>query len=177
MGNCCFGKNRDMDGDMVSGREIQEDEMDAKRCVRYKVHYPPHEKRKETCLYRKTHKYLCDEKKLSCFVCGKRRDDLGGESLETHHFYVEKAAENGIDWDKFSEFAVRGYNIQTGESLSEGMDWLDVKKNPYLFVDSRNNMVVLCKEHHTSSRRGIHHVPFPDWILQKYPKDGFTFLE
>jgi hypothetical protein len=95
--------------------------------------------------------------------------------VETHHFYIEKAAENAIDWKVFGKFADQCYNIQTGESLAK-FDWNEVAKNPDLFVDSEQNMIVLCKQHHTSGPYGIHHVPFPDWILQKFPKDGFQFL-
>ena len=49
-------------------------------------------------------------------------------------------------------------------------------KNPDIFVDSKYNMIVLCVEHHRSSNRGIHHVPFPEWILQRNAKNGFEFL-
>ena len=53
---------------------------------------------------------------------------------------------------------------------------VEVKNDPDIFVDSVHNMIVLCKMHHTSGNKGLHHVPFPDWILQKYPKGQFQFL-
>jgi DNA gyrase/topoisomerase IV subunit A len=112
---------------------------------------------------------------MPCFICGKtnKTDNI---QTETHHFYVEKAGENAVDWRKFGEFAKTCYNIQTGENIGHAFDWNEVAKNPDLFVDSKHNMIVLCKEHHISGSFGIHHVPFPDWILQKFAQDGFDFL-
>jgi len=140
----------------------------------YTVNYPIHEKRKNSSIYNKTHHDLVHVKKLPCFICGKMNTE--SDSLETHHFYCEKSAENAIDWIKFGEFSKKCYNIQTGENIGSHFDWNNVHKNPDIFVDSPYNMIVLCKEHHISGNKGIHHVPFPDWILQKYPKGRFEFL-
>lgn len=138
----------------------------------YTVNYPDHEKRHDSAIYKRTHHELRD---MPCFICGKTQQK-DGISLETHHFYCEKAAENAIDWEAFGEFAKKTYNIQTGENIGANFDWKEVAKDPDSFVDSPHNMIVLCKEHHTSGAKGIHHVPFPEWILQKYPKNGFEFL-
>jgi len=140
----------------------------------YTVNYPLHAERKNSSIYNKTHHYLVHVKKLSCFICGKMNNEH--EPLETHHFYCQKSAQNAIDWIKFGEFSKTCYNIQTGENIGANFNWSNVHKNPDIFVDSTYNMIVLCKEHHTSGNKGIHHVPFPDWILQKYPKGGFQFL-
>jgi len=142
----------------------------------YTVHYPEHEKRVNSTIYNKTHHELCHQKRLPCFICGKKEDKNAKIYLETHHFYCEKAAQNSIDWEKFGEFARTCYNIQTGENIGQNVNWKEVAKNPDLFVDSPNNMIVLCKEHHISGNKGIHHVPFPDWIIQKFAKDGHEFL-
>ena len=140
----------------------------------YTINYPRHEKRKDTALYRRTRNELIHKRKLTCFICDKKNSTE--EPLETHHFYCEKYAQTMIDWDKFALFAKNCYNIQTGENISANFDWNEVKQNPDIFVDSTYNMIVLCKQHHTSGNKGLHHVPFPDWILQKYPSDGFEFL-
>jgi hypothetical protein len=141
----------------------------------YTVNYPEHDKRKNSRIYNKTHNDLIHRQKIPCFICGKTNKS-DGISLETHHFYCEKSAQNAIDWEKFGEFAKKCYNIQTGENIGSPFDWKEVAKNPDMFVDSKYNMIVLCKQHHRSGNKGIHHVPFPDWILQKYPKNGFQFL-
>lgn len=140
----------------------------------YTLNYPVHEERKTTSIFRKTRNTLINEKKLTCFICGVA--SLKDKPLEVHHFYCEKYAQTMIDWEKFGEFAKNCYNIQTGEKLAANFDWQAVKQNPDIFVDSVYNMVVLCKQHHTSGNQGIHHVPFPDWILQKYPSGGYKFL-
>ena len=142
---------------------------------KYTVNYPNHEKRKTSSIYRKTHYELCHIKNLPCFICGKTK--INNISLETHHFYCEKAAQKAIDWIQFGKFAKNCYNIQSGDYFGDKFDWNEVENNPDIFVDSVYNMIVLCKEHHISGRKGIHHVPFPNWILQKYPKNGFKFLE
>ena len=141
----------------------------------YIVNYPNHVKRKDSSIYRKTHNKLCHEQDMPCFICGKTQKK-NNISLETHHFYCEKAAQNAIDWIEFGKFADNCYNIQTGINIGSTFIWKEVEKNPDIFVDSVHNMIVLCKEHHISGSNGIHHIPFPDWILQKYPKSGFQFL-
>ncbi len=105
---------------------------------------------------------------MPCFICGSK-------NIELHPFYCEKAGQHTTDWALFGEFAKTCYNIQTGESI-DCYNWTDVAKNPELFVDSPHNMISLCTVHHTSEKRGIHHVPFPDWILQKWSKPDFDFL-
>jgi hypothetical protein len=64
-------------------------------------------------------------------------------------------------------FIVKNINFHVAEH---------VRQDPSIFVDSEYNMIVLCQEHHRSSNRGIHHVPFPEWFLQFAPKDNFVFL-
>jgi hypothetical protein len=116
----------------------------------YTVHYPEHEKRVSSSIYRKTHEDMCNVKKIPCFICGKKQNSENKEYLETHHFYCEKAAQNAINWKKFGEFAKTCHNIQTGENIGESFDWKEVEQNPDIFVDSPYNMIVLCKEHHIS---------------------------
>ena len=131
--------------DMNNGETIQGHKLN--RSTHYIVNYPDHVKRKDSAIYKRSHHELCHIRDTPCFICGKtqKKDNI---SLETHHFYCEKSAENAIDWQEFSKFATNCYNIQ----------------------------IVLCKEHHISGGKGIHHIPFPDWIIQKYPKNGFEFL-
>jgi hypothetical protein len=140
----------------------------------HKIHYPDHPPRKETPEYIRTHKMLCIEKNMPCFICGKTHHE--GCQTETHHYFCEYAAMNAIDWIAFGEKAKTLYNPQTGENIGSMFDWKEVQKNPTIFVDSPQNMVVLCPDHHRSSYCGIHHVPYPEWLLQIAPKNGFVFL-
>jgi len=141
----------------------------------YTVNYPNHEKRTSSTLYNKTHHELCHIKDMGCFICGKTHKK-DGIATETHHFFCEWAGQNGVDWIKFGQSAKMLYNPQTGENIGNVFNWSAVSKNPTIFVDSPQNMIVLCKEHHISGNRGIHHVPFPEWILQKFAKPGVEFL-
>lgn len=150
-----------------------------KRTNQYTVQYPDHEPRKESTTYKHTHKELLYKKDLPCFLCGKRhleKVDNENVHLETHHFFCTKAAQNAIDWIQFGKDAKYFYNMQTGENIGAAFNWEEVNENPNIFVDSPQNMIVLCKKHHISAKYGIHSIPFPNWILQKYPKDNFQFL-
>ena len=159
--------------DMNNGETIQGHKLN--RSTHYIVNYPDHVKRKDSAIYKRSHHELCHIRDTPCFICGKtkKKDNI---SLETHHFYCEKSAENAIDWQEFSKFATNCYNIQTGINIGNTFNWKEVELNPDIFIDSIHNMIVLCKEHHISGGKGIHHIPFPDWIIQKYPKNGFEFL-
>ncbi len=176
MGNCFNNQNNENnkpnnkpnDKVIIKSRQL-------KVSSHYTVNYPTHEKRKNSALYNRTHRELCYTKNIGCFICGKNNKD-NKISTETHHFYIEKVGTNAIDWHKFGKFASSCYNIQTGEFLGDKFDWEKVAENPEIFVDSKYNMVVLCKEHHISGTKGVHHVPFPDWVLQKFAKDNYEFL-
>ena len=69
-----------------------------------------------------------------------------------------------IDWKKVAEDF-------------PAFDWhnFDPAK-PGEFVD---NMVaqglILCKEHHTHPETGIHTLPWPIFVMQRYLKDGYKF--
>jgi hypothetical protein len=141
----------------------------------YTVHYPNHPPRKNTNLYNKTHHELCIVKDIPCFICNKTRKN-DNIITETHHFFVEECMVTAIDWIKFGKKAINFYNPQTGINIGDKFNWSHVNDTPHIFVDSEYNMVVLCEEHHRSSNKGIHHVPFPDFIVQIAPKDGFVFL-
>ena len=143
--------------------EVVEGEHTRNMSAHYTVHYPAHEPRKASSLYNKTHRSM---KEMECFICGKSKSK-DGISVETHHFYCEKVFQDVFDWKKFGEFAEKNVNLQTGAPMG-GFDWSEVAVNPELFVDSASNMIVLCKEHHRSGRKGIHHVPFPEWMAQKF---------
>jgi hypothetical protein len=133
------------------------------RSTHYTIHCSEHFEYSHT--YLKTwHELKC----MPCFICGNK-------NVELHPFYCERAGQYAIDWIAFGEFAKTCYNIQTGE-LINNYEWTEVSKNPELFVDSPHNMITLCSLHHTSENRGIHHVPFPDWILQKWARPDFDFL-
>ena len=170
VGLCCEGKDESPTAEVELSKEVGAEGKVRNMSAHYVVHYPAHGERKASSVYTKTHRGMKD---TACFICGKSRKE--GVSVESHHFYVEKVFEGVIDWEKFGAFASKSVNMQTGMAMG-GFDWLEVAKNPELFVDSSANMIGLCQEHHRSGGKGIHHVPFPDWIAQKFAKEGFEVL-
>jgi len=119
-------------------------------------YYPNHEDRTETAEYRATRRYLIDEQKYPCWVCGTRLH------LECHHFYVEWADANAVDWDSFRK---RHPQLAPWDSFD----------HPAQFVDHRSNMRILCAKHHRHVNHGIHCMDYPSWELQAWDKAAFVF--
>jgi hypothetical protein len=140
---------------------------------KYTVTYPDHSARKQSALYVRSRRALCEVQDLGCWLCGQQRSH--GALTETHHYFVEWAAASAVDWVKFGERARNWYHPQTGQHIGSAFNWSLVAQKPELFVDSPSNLLVLCQQHHRG-RLGIHTVPFPGWVLQAAPRPGFKFL-
>lgn len=61
-------------------------------------------------------------------------------------------------------------------------DWVHFDQqqpmDPYLFVDDmRVNGMTLCADHHIGKDQGIHLLPHPIWLAQRYGQDGYKFSE
>ena len=124
----------------------------------FRVWYPAHEARAESATYRASRKALIeDDPDACCRVCGSKHN------LETHHFYVEWAFANAVDWDKMRE-------------LHPSFDWASFKE-PEDFVDSVYNLSpgVLCRKHHRLHAFGIHNLPYPVWLEQRHKPDDWRF--
>lgn len=132
-----------------------------KEIIEVDVFAPGHEKRMASALFEKTRK-----KQLTltpvCWICGRTAKE-SGHPLEAHHRTVEwQFAKGDIDWEKV-------------KADYPHFDWdsFDPEKDPYKFVDDMTAQgLILCKEHHTGKDTGIHDVPFPIWIMQRYLKSG-----
>ena len=92
------------------------------------VYYPDDGERTESSLFRRTKRKLVKVQKLPCWICGTH------EQLEVHHFHIQWALANCVDWDLMRE-------------LHPDFDWSTFTK-PEDFVDSEYNMMVLCRFHH-----------------------------
>lgn len=133
------------------------------------VFYPEHDVRHASRRYRNTHHLLIQWLDTPCWICGIRQSDVDRFpaairrhwQLETHHFQVEWAAQNGLDLERVTR------------------DWpdLDDRKKVADWVDSEGNMMVLCAQHHRAGRTGIHSITYPVWKLQRWQGDdqGRTF--
>lgn len=119
------------------------------------IYYPDHPPRTESALYRETHHLMIYVEKRPCWVCGTL------EHRETHHFHIEWADANGVDWDRMRK-------------LHPDFNWSKFKEATD-FVDSAYNMMVLCADHHRHRDRGIHMLPYPIWIMQAVCHSDFIF--
>ncbi len=88
---------------------------------------------------------------IGCWVCGSK-------DIEVHHALVEYAVARGVDIDKFSHLWPE-FHVTDDESFMA-------------FVESEGNLQALCEEHHRAPGTGIHCVPYPEWIAQRYWKTG-----
>lgn len=122
------------------------------------IYYPEHEKRAETPLFRKTKHHLIKELDTPCWICGSK------DKREVHHNWIEEAYANAVDWSEGSKIREDFPNF----------DWKNFKE-PLDFVDHEVNMLVLCEIHHRAHGKGIHHVPRPIWIIQRYMNKDFIY--
>lgn len=125
------------------------------------IDVPEHADRVTTPLFDHTRKQLIARDKV-CWICG-----CATPPLEAHHFPIERSMAEMIDWSEGSQIR-RDY---------PNFDW-DNFTSPYDFVDNMMfNGLLLCKVHHIGKDEGIHYLPHPLWIAQKYGKDGYQFSD
>ncbi|MFM0554797.1 hypothetical protein P0D69_28075 [Paraburkholderia sediminicola] len=118
-------------------------------------YYPDHPPRTESSLFRHTKHQLVAVLDTPCKVCGSK------DKREVHHFHAEWADANGIDWDKMRKLHP-DFHWETFVSAED-------------FIDSPYNMMVLCEKHHRAPNHGIHHMPYPDWVMQMNKLESFSF--
>lgn len=138
------------------------------------VNIPGHEARTTTTLFLHSKKTLIAREGGRCFICGGTAQTTG-HPLEAHHHPVERSLANMIDWDLFRSECQAG---MWGEHAA-GFDWSKFDPaDPYSFVDDMTvNGLLLCKAHHTGKDEGIHDMPYPLWIAQKYGQEGYQFSD
>jgi|SRR6185312_6636794 len=127
---------------------------------------PPHAPRVETEAYKKAHNFLINEKKQGCHICGvtvdtisdPARNPVGAVQLESHHYPVERSLLDAVDPKKVHVDFPTVYDRATLEA----------------WVDSPENLLVVCDRHHRGGETGIHHLLTQDWIIQKYLLDGYV---
>lgn len=127
---------------------------------------PGHDPRVTTPLFKKSRAHLIEREGGRCNVCGCTAEETG-HPLEAHHYPIERSMAEMIDWSPGSQIRKDFQNFGWG-SFDES--------NPYTFVDDMNvNGLLLCKAHHTGKDEGIHDMPHPLWVAQKYGKEGYKF--
>ncbi len=158
------------------------------------VFEPGHDPRTVTATFRDSKReleHLFTNDDARCFICNANAAEAG-EPLEAHHVVIERCFANGVDWDLVKAFFGSG-EPEVLKSLASSthpmlqwihrlfsFDWenFDPKseKDTYDFIDNMMvNGLMLCKKHHTGKDEGIHDLPFPIYIFQKFARPGYKF--
>lgn len=129
---------------------------------------PPHPPREETPEYAKAHHHLTREMDEPCAMCGVRNSTLndpkqnpfGATAIETHHYPIERSLLDACDPKKV------------------GLVFPQVKDQASLeaFVDSEQNLMVLCDIHHRDPLHGIHHLTPQDFFVQPFLLGGYQVV-
>lgn len=129
---------------------------------------PPHPPREETPEYAAAHHHLTKVLDEPCAMCGVRNSTLhdpkqnpfGATAIETHHYPIERSLMDACD------------------PLKVGVVFPQVKDRATLeaFVDSENNLMVLCDIHHRHPLHGIHHLAPQDFFVQPFLLEGYQVV-
>ncbi len=148
---------------------------DEKETLSVDVNVPGHSPRGEaTPLFIRTKKILIERVGGRCFICNGTENEVS--PLQAHHYPVERSLTESWNWEKFITDCKAGkWGVYCQAFHWEGFDY---KKDPYMFVDDMSvNGLLLCKNHHIGKDEGIHDVPHPLWIWQKYCLDGYKMSD
>jgi|ERR1700744_264068 len=143
-----------------------------KETISIEVNIPTHDARKTTALFERTRKLLIERERGRCYICGETAEE-SGHPLEAHHHPIERSMSELIDWDAFKATALAGH---LGAAI-QAWDWGSFKTWEQFVDDMTVNGLLLCKSHHVGIDEGIHFLPYPIWIAQKYAKDGYQFSD
>lgn len=129
---------------------------------------PPHDKRRETEAYRKSHHFLVVEKDSPCVICGVRRstladpkqNPLSAKAIESHHYPIEWSLGHCCDVHKVHARFPQVIDHETLEA----------------FIDSPANLLVLCDMCHRSKQRGIHHLLTQDFAILPFLLDDYIVV-
>jgi hypothetical protein len=129
---------------------------------------PPHPPREETPQYVRAHHHLVYELDEPCAMCGVKRSTLkdpaqnpfGATALETHHYPIERSLLDACD---FAKVGLVFPQVKDLDSLNA-------------FVDSENNLMVLCDVHHRHPLHGIHHLTPQDFFVQPFLLVGYQVV-
>ncbi|HEY0754222.1 MAG TPA: hypothetical protein VGD98_09690 [Ktedonobacteraceae bacterium] len=129
---------------------------------------PPHPPREETPEYVKAHHHLVYELDEPCAMCGVKHSTLkdpaqnpfGAAALETHHYPIERSLLDACDPAKVGLVFPQ---VKDVASLND-------------FVDSENNLMVLCDIHHRHPLHGIHHLTPQDFFVQPFLLAGYQVV-
>lgn len=146
-----------------------------KETLSVEVEIPEHADRgSATPLFLRTKKILVERVGGRCYVCNGTEAEVG--PLQAHHYPLERSLAMAWDWQRFIA------DCQAGKwgVYCQAFHWagFDPVSDPYKFVDDMSvNGLLLCEHHHIGKDEGIHTLPHPLWIWQKYAPDGYRMSD
>ena len=174
---------------MSAVTEIHEE----KETLSVDVEIPGHEPRVTTPLFLHSKKALIAREGGCCYICGRTAEE-SSHPLEAHHFPLERSLTNLVDWKRFRRDSEAGVYGEHPKAFDWDSFFIGAKEetvnldpslpaynfidpvDPYLFVDDQTvNGLLLCKAHHTGKGTGIHDLPHPLWLAQKFGKEGYQY--
>ena len=122
------------------------------------IFYPDHIQRGAESSEFQASKQELTKEGLGCWICGVTQEELGPSvRMEGHHYNVEWALINSLDLAKVQKYFP---------------DVTDLNA----FLDSKENLILLCPKHHRSNLYGVHMVTMPAWVAQRLQKDGWDLV-
>lgn len=119
-------------------------------------------------MYLRTHHHLVDKLNSPCAICGvckstlhnPKENPFEAKDIETHHYPIERSLLNACDIKKLHAIFPQ---IKDHASLES-------------FIDSEENMMVLCDIHHRHPHYGIHHLLAQDFFIQPFLYGGYQVV-
>jgi hypothetical protein len=155
------------------------DTHEEKETLKVDVNLPGHAPRTTTPLFVHSRKALI-KRDQRCYISGATDGEDG--PLEAHHYPIERCLAEMIDWELVRQDALAGELgiTQAQRDACKAFDWNAFMRatpfDPYTFVDDmRVNGLLLAKRFHTGADEGIHMMPHPLWVAQRYGREGYKF--
>lgn len=162
-----------------------------KKTVTMDYNVPAHEARgPASALFHRTRLLLIERERGRCWVSGEKAP--AGHPHEAHHYPVERSFAERWDWGRFARDCVAGHWGPYAQAFDwasffvgaititpddTGLPYLQVL-DPYRFVDDMTvNGRLLSKRFHTGHDQGVHCLPEPIYLAQKYLSEGYKFSD
>ena len=146
-----------------------------KETLSVEVEIPEHADRgAPTPLFIRTKKILVERVGGRCYVCNGAEADVG--PLQAHHYPIERSLATAWDWPRF----IADCRAGKWGVYCQAFHWagFNPATDPYAFVDDMSvNGLLLCEKHHIGKDEGIHMLPHPLWIFQKYAPEGYRMSD
>jgi len=142
------------EGDMATAALVNAHAVS--RTLHETVYTPTHPQRGSSSSEFQASKDALEKESPTCYICG-RTAEQSGAPLEAHHVPLEWSLKNSADLAKIL------IDYPQAGSLEK-------------FLDSVDNLLLLCAKCHRSPLYGVHMITMPAWIAQKYQIDGWDLV-